>query len=218
MLPPPECVANATASQASPASSPIYQALRTYQAGGRGQLARNRAELTPEPPAPACSPACQWGICGKVSAAAWHALTGTPAPLQYHCVSIMYVGPCSWQKGWLHSCLIRAKVVMQHLCSTYAALGAYSCAALGTGDWGWGAVAAACWACAGLATAGLHQCSALAAAPPPPRAMHSPTLPAAPQLASISGAPNAATDCVYLLQLTTTFCCHADHLLLPPMS
>ncbi len=66
LLPPPECAANGTSSQVSPSSSPIYQALRTYQAGGRGSLARNRQELPPATPPPACSPTCKWGTCVKV--------------------------------------------------------------------------------------------------------------------------------------------------------
>jgi hypothetical protein len=65
-MPPKECQANSGISNAvSPADSPIYQAVRAYQAGQRGALPLHRNWSALE--ASKCDRACQYGTCVKVN-------------------------------------------------------------------------------------------------------------------------------------------------------
>jgi hypothetical protein len=64
VLVPKECqLSSGVTNQASPTTSPVYQAVRDYQAGKKGALPMNGAALpTPAP----CSPSCAYGTCVKV--------------------------------------------------------------------------------------------------------------------------------------------------------
>jgi hypothetical protein len=73
----------------SPADSPIYQAVRAYQAGQRGALPLHRAWSALE--ASSCDPACQYGTCVKVKKTALHYIT-------LHYITLHYI-TCSIQPG-----------------------------------------------------------------------------------------------------------------------
>jgi hypothetical protein len=64
MFVPKECQAGSgVTNAASPETSPIFQAVRTFITGGQGKLPLT-ANWTVEQPT--CSPACQFGTCIKV--------------------------------------------------------------------------------------------------------------------------------------------------------
>ncbi|WIA31087.1 hypothetical protein OEZ86_001114 [Tetradesmus obliquus] len=106
LLPPKECQPGSGISNAaSPADSPIYQAVRAYQAGQKGALplAQNWSALEGS----SCEPACQFGTCVKGKCSCWAGYSGptcsasTARPNQCNSlVGINLEGVRDWMHSW----------------------------------------------------------------------------------------------------------------------
>uniref|UniRef100_A0A383V938 EGF-like domain-containing protein n=1 Tax=Tetradesmus obliquus TaxID=3088 RepID=A0A383V938_TETOB len=106
LLPPKECQPGSGISNAaSPADSPIYQAVRAYQAGQKGALPLAQKWSALE--GSSCEPACQFGTCVKGKCSCWAGYSGpscsstTSRPNQCNSlVGINLEGVRDWMHSW----------------------------------------------------------------------------------------------------------------------